>query len=111
MRDLVAFDFTKTGQFKSTMTGQIVKKVDEVDRLIQKFAPAWKISQLPSVDKAILRLAIFELVFQKQQPYKVIIDEAVELGKEFGGTATAAFVNGVLGSLVKKELKISDEKR
>jgi N utilization substance protein B len=57
---------------------------------------------LNKIDLAILRLAVFELIIENSQPPKVIIDEAVELAKEFGSESSSKFVNGVLGTILKK---------
>ena len=69
---------------------------------IKKAAPTWPIEKLNKIDLAILRLAVFELENQ-QTPPKVVIDEAIELAKEFGAESSASFVNGVLGTIYKKE--------
>ena len=73
---------------------------DELDRSIHKFAPAWPVTQLPVVDRNILRLAIFEICFGHGIPPKVAINEAVELAKAFGSETSARFINGVLGSVM-----------
>lgn len=73
-----------------------------IDREITKNATAWPLSQIAPMDLAILRLAIYELLYKdKKEPYKVIIDEAVEIAKEYGNQSSASFVNGVLGTVVK----------
>lgn len=77
-------------------------KKEKLDGIVMEHAPAWPVEKLNRVDLAILRLAIFELR-EKREPVKVIIDEAVELAKEFGSEGSPAFVNGVLGAIVKKE--------
>ena len=71
----------------------------ELDRNIKKFATAWPLEQIPVVDRNILRLAIFELLFDNKVPVKVSINEAVELAKSFGGDNSPKFINGVLGSV------------
>jgi len=76
-----------------------VSNKDEIDRNIQKFAPAWPVEQIAMVDRNILRLAIFEILFDNKVPVKVAISEAVELAKTFGSENSARFVNGVLGSV------------
>ena len=76
-------------------------KLPQIDPLIAKSAPEWPIDKLNAIDLAILRLAVFELTVDKKQPFKVIIDEAVELAKEFGASGSPAFINGALGNLVK----------
>ena len=74
------------------------KKVDE---LIENVAPEWPIGQVATIDRNILRLAIFELKFTKTPP-KVIINEAIELAKTFGSETSSKFVNGVLGTVYRQ---------
>lgn len=76
-------------------------KSAEIDAKIVEAAPSWPIDNLNKIDLAVLRLAIFELMDGKNPP-KVIIDEAVELAKEFGSENSGSFVNGVLGTIFKK---------
>jgi len=73
-----------------------------IDPQIALAAPEWPLDHLNPIDLAILRLAVFELLIDKQAPYKVIIDEAVELGKRFGGSQSSSFINGALGNIIKK---------
>ena len=77
----------------------VLRHQKQVDQHIRKFAPAWPLGQLAVVDRNILRLAIFELLFDNKVSVKVAINEAVELAKRFGGDSSAKFVNGVLGSV------------
>lgn len=84
------------------LTKSVLDNLKKIDKIIEKAAPAWPTEQIAKVDLAILRLAVFELVFGRTAPYKVIIDEAVELAKEFGGETSPGFVNGVLGTVVKE---------
>lgn len=72
-----------------------------IDPLIHEAAPEWPLDKLNHIDLAILRLAVYELVVDKKEPYKVIIDEAIELAKEFGSESSPGFINGALGSVVK----------
>jgi N utilization substance protein B len=72
---------------------------EEIDRKIQQFAPAWPVEQIAMVDRNILRLAIFEILFDNKVPVKVAVSEAVGLAKTFGSESSAKFVNGVLGSV------------
>jgi N utilization substance protein B len=72
-----------------------------IDDVIQKLAPLWPIAQISLIDLVILRLSIWESFIAKRVPEKVGIDEAIELAKEFAGEASAKFVNGVLGNLLK----------
>ena len=83
---------------RALVTG-VVQNKEEIDKNIESFAPAWPIGQMPVVDRNILRLAIFEILFDNNVPVKVAINEAVELAKTFGSENTPKFVNGVLGSV------------
>lgn len=78
----------------------IIKNKKKIDRKITKSAPAWPVEDLNRIDLAVLRLAVFELMEGKAPP-KVVIDEAVELAKEFGGESSPSFINGVLGTIYK----------
>jgi N utilization substance protein B len=80
----------------------VAKTLAEIDKIIVKYAPEWPIDQIPPVDRNVLRLGVYELMFLKQVPPKVAINEAVELGKTFGGESSGKFVNGVLGALYKE---------
>lgn len=73
-----------------------------LDRVIEQAAPSWPIEQMPGVDKAILRIALFELLIDRveQTPTRAVINEAIELAKHFGSESSSRFVNGVLGSVV-----------
>jgi len=85
--------------FACELVSGVTRNKEEIDRNIQRFAPAWPIEQIPAVDRNILRLAIFEILFDKKAPVKVAINEAVELAKKFGSDSSPRFVNGVLGSV------------
>lgn len=84
----------------TTDSPEIVAHIDEINSQISRHAPKWPIEKINHVDLAILRCAIWELIIQKTTPPKVIIDEAVELAKEFGTDSSAPFINGVLGAIV-----------
>jgi N utilization substance protein B len=83
----------------------VEKNLAAIDEIIIKHAPEWPMEQIPPVDRNVLRLGVFELLFLKQVPPKVAINEAVELGKTFGGESSGKFVNGVLGALYKENDK------
>jgi N utilization substance protein B len=80
----------------------VQKNMPAIDEIIVKHAPEWPIDQIPPVDRNVLRIGVYELMFLKQVPPKVAINEAVELGKTFGGESSGKFVNGVLGALYKE---------
>lgn len=81
---------------------KIVKYIGRIDKQIEVSAPEWPIDKIAKIDLAVLRLAVYELTIVKKEPPKVIIDEAVELAKEFGNDNSPKFVNGVLGTILKK---------
>lgn len=72
----------------------------DLDQLIHQYAPAWPVSQLSLVDRNILRIALFELLYHQEVPKKTAVNEAVELAKVFGSESSARFVNGVVGSVI-----------
>lgn len=76
------------------------REKEALDRMIQEHAPAWPVDQLAAVDRNILRIAIFEILFNNKTPPKAAINEAVELSKIFGNESLHRFVNGVLGSVM-----------
>ena len=78
--------------------------IEKIDTVIEKAAPAWPIDQITAVDRAVLRLGLYELIFgnQEEVPPKVAINEAIELAKAFGGESSGKFVNGVLGTVYKE---------
>src|SRR4030065_1619529 len=71
----------------------------ELDQLIAKHAPEWPLDKVATIDRNIMRIALWEIAVSNQTPLKVAINEAVELGKIYGSDSTPRFVNGVLGSL------------
>lgn len=79
----------------------VLENSERIDRIITPAAPEWPISQIALVDLVILRVAIFELLFKREVPPKVAINEAVELAKTFGGPNSSKFVNGVLGTVYR----------
>ncbi|HVZ58767.1 MAG TPA: transcription antitermination factor NusB [Patescibacteria group bacterium] len=82
---------------------EILNNKDLIDSKIQVSAPEFPIDKINRVDLAILRLAVFELLIEKKEPVNVIIDEAVELAKEFSGEASPSFINGALGNIITHE--------
>jgi N utilization substance protein B len=85
--------------FVRELVNGTVKNREQIDSNIHKFAPAWPVDQIATVDRNILRLAIFEILFDNKVPIKVAVNEAVELAKTFGSESSAKFINGVLGSV------------
>lgn len=78
------------------------KTVDELDTVLQPIAPEWPLSQIARMDHAVLQLSLYELLSETDVPPKVVINEAVELAKAFGGENSSKFINGVLGTALRK---------
>lgn len=78
---------------------QILDDKKQIDKMIIQAAPEWPIDKINKVDLAVLRLAVWE-INENKNPKKVIVDEAVELAKEFGSESSPGFVNGVLGKIL-----------
>ena len=76
--------------------------LSEIDAVIDEYATDWKRERMAKVDLAIIRLAVYEIVFDEKIPEGVAINEAVEIAKEFGGDSSPSFVNGVLGRISRK---------
>jgi len=90
--------------FMGRLLDGVIQKQSELDLIIEKAAPEWPIDRISPVDRNILRLGLYELLFadRKEVPAKVAINEAIELAKQFGGENSSRFVNGVLGAVYKE---------
>ena len=86
-------------EYATELVDGVLAHLDEIDAAIQRAAPEWPISQMARIDKNVLRLAIFEILYNNSVPAKVAINEAVELAKYFGSDTSSRFVNGVLGTI------------
>ena len=82
----------------------IIKRLSDIDKIIEKAAPEWPIDQITIIDRNILRIGLYELLYadKKEVPPKVAINEAIELAKSFGGESSGKFVNGVLGTIYRE---------
>jgi N utilization substance protein B len=90
-------------EFARTLVVGVLGNSSELDHIIEKSAPNWPIDQMSKIDKNILRLAIFEILFDNRVPLKAAINEAVELGKRFGSDSSSRFINGVLGTVAAEQ--------
>jgi transcription antitermination protein NusB len=105
VQQLFALSFIKTkNQPVDIKTKRIIKNINKLNKLIKKYAPKYPLDKIAKVDLAILQLAIFELLVEKKQPAKVIINEAVELAKELGSDKAFGFVNAVLGKIYQQSI-------
>jgi N utilization substance protein B len=89
-------------KFSSEIVQGVFPIVEQLDHIIASYAPEWPLDQVASIDRNIIRIALWEFAIAKCTPVKVAINEAVELAKVFGSDSTPRFINGVLGSLVAK---------
>ncbi len=106
-------EFDDSG-FAGGIVEGVQKNIKKIDRHITKYATEWPLDQITIVDRNILRIGVFELVFNEEIPAKVAINEAIEIGKAFGGESSGKFINGVLGAIYRDiqtpEQKEADEK-
>lgn len=92
-----AFDYAQT------LVEGTLRHLEEIDELIRRQAEHWRLERMPAVDRNILRLAVFEFLYETDVPKLVILDEAIELAKEFGTEQSGRFVNGVLDGILKTQ--------
>jgi len=99
IEDLFRSDFHKQAIGKDSEEILLHKK--ELDEIIQKAAPEYPVDKINKTDLAILRLAVYELTIKKNIPQKVVLNEAIELAKEYSGENSPGFINGALGKLIE----------
>ena len=94
-------------------TGQLVKgtlkHVDKIDKILSHTAKNWPLHRITPVDHAILRQAVFELMYCPEIPCKVTLNEAIELGKKFGSEKSSLFINGILDNILNSDLKLKEK--
>ena len=95
--------------FASSLFDNTLANLSRIDPLIEKAAQNWQLKRMAAVDRAILRMAVCELIFHRDAPPKVVINEAVELGKRYSTGASGAFVNGILDKIHKDEMHTPKE--
>lgn len=90
--------------FVRDLVNGVIERMAELNKIIEKAAPQWPLEQIAIVDRNVLRLGLYELLFGKRDevPPKVAINEAIELAKSFGGESSGKFVNGVLGTVYRE---------
>ncbi len=86
-------------QYAARLVTGVSRQLEAIDRLISAHATGWSVARMPNVDRAILRLAVYELVGEPEVPVAVVIDEAVELAKEYSTEDSGRYVNGVLAAV------------
>lgn len=95
----------KDSDFIHELVEGTIKNLGKIDKIIQEYAPQWPVEQITMVDRNVLRLGVYELVFYKNTPSRVAINESIEVAKSFGGESSGKFINGVLGAIYKDRLK------
>ncbi|MCC7450767.1 MAG: transcription antitermination factor NusB [Anaerolineae bacterium] len=93
-------------QFAYKLVNGVLANKPRMDQIIQEHAPEWPLIQMAVVDRNILRLAIYEFAVLEETPLKVVVNEAVELAKEFGSDNASRFINGVLGAVAAREKEL-----
>lgn len=88
--------------FIEQLVAGVSKQASKLDAALQPVAPEWPIDQIARMDRIVLRIGLYELQNEADVPPKVVINEAVELAKAFGGDNSSKFVNGVLGTLLRE---------
>jgi len=92
-------------EFVFNLVHSVLDNQQTLDTYIQPAAPEWPVEQIARVDKIILRMSVSELLLSEDTPPKVVINEAVELGKRFGSDNSSKFVNGVLGTVYREQIE------
>ncbi len=90
-------------EFVKQLVHGVTEHEKELDKTLQPIAPEWPIDQIARMDRVVLRIGLYELLHQQSVPPKVVINEAVELAKAFGGDNSSKFVNGVLGTVLRQK--------
>ena len=105
-REDAAYSKAPTPEEESYMQGKYEKVQEllpEIDQELNRVSEGWKTSRMSKVDLTILRLAVYEMKYDREIPVGVAINEAVEIAKRFGGDDSASFVNGILGKIAREE--------
>ncbi|MBI4009083.1 transcription antitermination factor NusB [Candidatus Roizmanbacteria bacterium] len=108
IQNLFAYSFDQKNNLpfpQDAKTKKIITKLKTIDTMVKQYAPRYPLPNIAKGDLAILRLSIYELIYEKKTPHKVIIDEAIELAKELSGEKSYAFINAVLGKILNHKNK------
>ncbi|MFW5648556.1 MAG: transcription antitermination factor NusB [Candidatus Alkaliphilus sp. MAG34] len=95
----------KQDDYICAVLGKAIDNMAEIDKIIEDYSEGWKLNRIANVDLAILRLALSEILYMKDIPYGVSIDEAIEIAKIYSSGETPSFINGILGGYVEENLK------
>jgi transcription antitermination protein NusB len=104
-------NFSPSGEedeFAQQIVVGVLKHYNHIDELIEKFSEHWRLDRISIIDRNILRMAIFELLFREDIPPRVTLNEAIDLGKRFGSEDSSAFINGILDRIQKEVIHKPD---
>ncbi len=95
-------DKLKDLSFAETLLSGVIDNIDEIYKIMQKHAPEWPVDRIAHIDRAILSIGIYEIVYSEEVPPIVAINEAIEIAKSYGDINSPKFINGVLSSVMKE---------
>jgi len=96
-------------EFARQLVTGALDHIEEIDRVISRVSKEWQLSRMANVDRNIMRLALYEMLFREDIPNNVSVNEAVELAKVFGGPDSGKFINGILGKVLKNKDEFKQE--
>ncbi len=101
--ELFSENVEELGEYSLSLYNGVSEKAQELDGYISGILKGWKLSRIPKINLAILRIAVYEMKYAEDVPESVAINEAVELAKKYSGKEDASFINGILGSITREE--------
>jgi N utilization substance protein B len=108
-KQTLGIELDSEGQaYVATIVKGLLDKHDEIDEILVKYLKNWKLSRVSKIERTIFIMSIYELKYHPEVPGKVVINEAIELGKKYSTKESAGFLNGILDSIYKQELKRND---
>ena len=108
-KQTLGIELTSEGQaYVATIVKGILEKQADVEEILVKHLKNWKLSRVSKIEHTIFMMAIYELKYHQEVPGKVVINEAIELGKKYSTNESSGFLNGILDSIYKQELKRND---
>lgn len=114
-RDLAAFwaqrrAASEVRAFAETLIGGVDQHRSEIDALVARHATHWSIDRMAAVDRNVLRLAVYELLYARDVPERVVLNEAIEIAKKYGTDESGSFVNGILDHIVKHDPAVTAQR-
>ena len=92
-------------EFQEILVLGVLKHSQEIDRLIERYSDNWRLDRMSIIDRNILRMATFELLYCEEIPPKVTLNEAIDLGKQYGSGDSGSFINGILNRIQQETVK------